>query len=933
MRRLLPLALIAVALASGLAALPHGLASRVAASGDFVHFESGQVHPLALTPSGDRLLVLNTPDNRLSVYDLAAGAPGPLTRLAEIPVGMEPVSVAARSDSEAWVVNNLSDDVSIVNLNTLHVRATLRVGDEPNDVVFAGQPARAYVSVSQADLIKVFDPGTLAELAPVAVNGRMPRALARTPGGSRVWAAVLQAGNRTSVMSAAEAGDSLPPANPPMSASLPPAPKVGLIVQQQSGDWRDESGKLWNAKAKYSLYDTDLIEITTGSNAVARTFSDLGTVNLALALSPVDSTVALTATEARNLVRFEPNLSGHVVDTRLALVSAGGAAGVVNLNPHVNYGVTPGPSAERDSAIGNPTGAAWSADGQRVYVTALADDKLAVLNAAGTLLARVPTAAGPTGVIVDDARGRIYVLGRFHNQIETLSSATLARVAVAGLGFDPTPDAVVNGRKFFYGGFTSGHGEEACASCHVHGDFDNIAWDLGNPQGVFQPKPPGQVDPLLQGFHPMKGPMTTQTLRGLPNTGLLHWRGDRADLSAFNPAFVGLMGRATQLPDSEMAAFSDFVLALVHPPNPNEFLNRTIPDAPAGTPSPVRGGQFFFNQATDGGVLRCNDCHSATTTQPGTNGQVIDHQALQEAQDIKVPQLRNLYRKTGFTDQPGVTNKRGFGFTHDGAIDNLFDFLHFPGFNFPGGDPQRRDVEAFLLDFDTGLAPAVGYQLTFNGANNGDATMLARLDTLIAQAEPTPHNCDLVAKGRVGGQPRGWLYQGADAWKSDKNAEGTLHTTQLVALAGLGAELTITGVPPGSGTRMGIDRDRDGYLDGDELDARSDPGNPASTPLNVGVPPGTSPDAGLRAARPNPFRSEAELEFVLAAPGAVDLRVFDVSGREVRALARGERFPAGLQRLHWDGRAADGRAVSAGVYYARLRLAGREWTKTLVRVR
>ena len=25
----------------------------------------------------------------------------------------------------------------------------------------------------------------------------------------------------------------------------------------------------------------------------------------------------------------------------------------------------------------------------------------------------------------------------------------------------------MNGRKFFYGGFTSGHGEQACASCHV----------------------------------------------------------------------------------------------------------------------------------------------------------------------------------------------------------------------------------------------------------------------------------------------------------------------------------------------------------------------------------------------------------------------------------------------------------------------------------
>src|SRR5919197_4577952 len=108
---------------------------------DFLQVESSHVHRVAMTPDGSRLLVVNTPDNRLSGFD--ATGPG-LVRIAEIPVGMEPVSVAARSNTEAWVVNNLSDDVSVLDLTTLHTRATLRVGDEPSDVVFAGSPARAY---------------------------------------------------------------------------------------------------------------------------------------------------------------------------------------------------------------------------------------------------------------------------------------------------------------------------------------------------------------------------------------------------------------------------------------------------------------------------------------------------------------------------------------------------------------------------------------------------------------------------------------------------------------------------------------------------------------------------------------------------------------------------------------------------------------------
>src|SRR5262249_8619074 len=150
--RRIPFLLCAAVLALGLAVAPRLLVSRTQSANDFVHFESGHVHPAVLTPSGGRLLVVNTPDDRLTVFDLAGPSP---KRIADIPVGLEPVSVAAFDDSTAWVVNNLSDDVTIVNLNTLHVRAVLRVGDEPSDVVFAG--GNAYVSVSQEDAIKVYD--------------------------------------------------------------------------------------------------------------------------------------------------------------------------------------------------------------------------------------------------------------------------------------------------------------------------------------------------------------------------------------------------------------------------------------------------------------------------------------------------------------------------------------------------------------------------------------------------------------------------------------------------------------------------------------------------------------------------------------------------------------------------------------------------------
>jgi len=175
------------------------LALATPAFAGYVNFEVSHVHPLALTPSGARLLAINTPDARLEVF--AVGPGGELALERSIPVGLEPVSVAARSDTEAWVVNHVSDSVSVVDLASGAVVRTLRTGDEPTDVIFAA--GRAFVSIAGEDALQVFDLATLA--APplsVPVFGRKPRALAVSADGTRVYAVVLHSGNQTAVVNA-----------------------------------------------------------------------------------------------------------------------------------------------------------------------------------------------------------------------------------------------------------------------------------------------------------------------------------------------------------------------------------------------------------------------------------------------------------------------------------------------------------------------------------------------------------------------------------------------------------------------------------------------------------------------------------------------------------------------------------------------------------
>src|SRR5262245_35415367 len=130
-------------------ALTAAFAAPASAQLSFVTFESGQVRPLALSADGTRLYAVNTPDNNLEIFSVGAGG---LTKLSSISVGLEPVAVAVRSASEVWVVNHLSDSISIVDVaaSPARVKRTLLVGDEPRDILFAGAGgARAFITTAR----------------------------------------------------------------------------------------------------------------------------------------------------------------------------------------------------------------------------------------------------------------------------------------------------------------------------------------------------------------------------------------------------------------------------------------------------------------------------------------------------------------------------------------------------------------------------------------------------------------------------------------------------------------------------------------------------------------------------------------------------------------------------------------------------------------
>jgi hypothetical protein len=261
----------------------------------------------------------------------------------------------------------------------------------------------------------------------------------------------------------------------------------------------------------------------------------------------------------------------------------------------------------------------------------------------------------------------------------------------------------------------------------------------------------------------------------------------------------------------------------------------------------------------------CNGCHTldpngnlGATEHPGFFGTSGRLSFENLAQVFKVPHFRNAYQKIGmfasspdsnraFTPNtqlnPPLAAIRGFGYQPDGAVGAIEHHLTgrvfirttnasspvgqnpggLPTFQLdangdplpipdPAGFAARRAVVSFLMAYDSNFKPILGQQVTFAHQSGADSD--ARIALLVARSQAG--ECDLVAKGSFGGRERGFVYE-AGLYRSDESSDAPRSEAELKALVRSDKHaLTFTCVPPGSGYRIGIDRDADGIADGDE---------------------------------------------------------------------------------------------------------------------
>jgi len=775
--------------------------------GRYMSFETAPLAPLVLSADGRWLYALNTAGSRLSIFDTQRWE---LAR--DLPLGLGAASIAARPGSdELWIADRIGACVTVVDPQRGAIVRTVRVGAEPYGLVFSANGDRAFVSCAGDERVDVLRTLDYTVVASIRIPGESPRGLAAID--AVTYVVPFLSGN-----------GSAPRGQPTDVDDV-------VAVERPAGP------------GLAALPDEDLFAIRHGAQPGLETllpgpWTGLGTVLLNLHRRPGTRELWIPNTEALNAeVRGERNfVDGQVVRNRITIVDVAGHTPpqIVDLDALAPPGVR----------CAQPTGLAFDPRRPWVYVSGYGTDNVAVLEIRrpgelvwlGTLelppRLDYPRGTGPRTVLAD-ANGEwlyIYAMGDV-----ALARVRLADLPLTGpytfvlqpglaLGFTLLSGGERFGRHLFSNARFSGSSSSSCASCHVDGHTDGLSWDLSlylEPEGT----PAQQLNLGLD----VKGPLVTQSMRRIGETGPYHWRGERGQLTDFNAAFASLLDhRVGGVPSDigpDFGYVEHYLTRIALPPNPRQNLDRTL------TPEQKAGETVFRTRAVFQG-LSCSACHALPL---GSSGEVVLENPGARVRTLDVPSLRGVGDKLSepFTigGDFGTRTRQGAGLGHAGALPDLRAVL---GQALHGGGQalfalsatEIDQLEAYLLAFDTGLAPAAAFQVTAHTANA--AAVQANELAFLLQQEAAGH-CDLVAlrTPRLRDwrfDPRALLWQpGSGTFQPAAAAAAGLTPAQLIAEARTGRPVTFLGLPRDMGHAYALDRDMDGAYDLDELAAGLNP--------------------------------------------------------------------------------------------------------------
>jgi YVTN family beta-propeller protein len=458
-------------------------------TGDGSQTGSGQIaknssssSPIAISDDDALLVVVNNLNDSVTVMNVAGDAN---TKVAEITVGDEPRTVAITTDKKfAYVTNQASATVSVIDLTTNQKTQDISVGVEPYGIALTPDGSRAYVANSASNTVSVIDTASNTVVATIKIPGVQPRGVAITNNNGGTGQQFVYV---TQFLSQ-------------------PTASGGVNLDQGS------EGKVFVLSTADDAQIQGVITLAAHDTGFAADRTKFGGTDK-------DPTFAypnqLQAIVLKNGHGYLPNVAaspeGPVkfnVDTQAFLSVFNVASkselsgGTINLHAAVKAQTfTP------KLFLANPWAIAFKHSSDEGYVVSAASDVLVkiTLDANGvptvvtnpadgdtTHVALIDVGKNPRGIVINNADTRAYVMNYISKDVSVIDltaspEAELARISSADL---PAPGS--DAEKFLLGNelFNSSRGEfdegvaerlsnegwQSCASCHPDGLSDGVVW-------------------------------------------------------------------------------------------------------------------------------------------------------------------------------------------------------------------------------------------------------------------------------------------------------------------------------------------------------------------------------------------------------------------------------------------------------------------------
>lgn len=594
---------------------------------------------IAITSDGLTLLTANPDSNSITLVDAVSR-----TVLSEITVGVDPRCVAVNADgSLAYVSNRGSRSLSVVNLSSQLVIATLETGYRPYGVVSSPDGRWVYLAEQGEGRVIAIDAASLEVMKSYPTAPR-PSGLAISADGHRLYVTHLL--DKTVTILIVQ----------PFTNYLPLAWQGGLSVDQhpapstavQPGMLQDEPVF---PPATLSLWpDSNLAQSAVISPDEQRLFIPHTRSNTGNRALTFDTTVFPLISIVG--MEFQQHLVGQQLD-------------LGTLDP-------PG--------VGLPFDAAFTPDGQELWVVNAASNNLSVINLTQKqLVAHIPVGDNPRGIVLAPDGSAAFVNNTLAGTVSVIDTSSYTVTEMIMVTHIPLPPTLLNGKRLFNSSADPRLARArwiSCNTCHFEGEHDGRTWFFG-----------------------FAGPRNTTSLFGMIETYPLRWSGEwneSADAEFANRKenfgsglIDGEMYCTLAPPDCvqqppnqgrsyDLDSLAEYIDSLVIPLSPAHAQGQPL------SPAELRGQTLFLNP-----VLGCVACHPPplyTDLQMHNVGTATIDEKIGTAYDT--PSLRGLYMSAPYF--------------HDGSALTLYAALTRPSPNSEHdvmllSEAEIQDLIAFLL--------------------------------------------------------------------------------------------------------------------------------------------------------------------------------------------------------------------------------------------